>query len=539
MKHLSRGRQISRRMLLTRSAIAGVGAAGLALVGCGDDDDEEEAAAAPEPAAQEQQAQAPEVQPPPETGGRVVIASSAEPSILDQTVSSDPRQYLNGNLFQPLVWLTHDLKTEPMVAESWEQVEPTVWRFRIRDGIKFHNGEPLTAEDVVASLQYQLDPERAADQINLLGPITDVRLIDERNVDVVTEAISASQPARMSFAPIVPRSIIESDPESLESRPVGSGPYKFDNWTRGSELSITRFDDYWGPSPFFDDAIFRFIPETNVQLQALKAGEIDLASLSVDLAKEAPELIALEAPSILGIRIDTVAGPTADFRVRLALNLAVNRQEIIDTLYGGFGMPFSQVVPPTSPGYLPELEAHPYDPDRARELINEAGADGATLSMLCWADSGDRQFCEAVVPMFEAIGLNIDLQFGDFDTWLTEGIFGNPARGYADPVDLLVMGHSDTIGDAFRQWDTIVLCESHYGTMCDPELEALVEEARQEPDLGKALILHETINRRLYEDTLPWVMIKTSVDFWGASEGLQFTGHPEGYWTVFKMSRNA
>jgi peptide/nickel transport system substrate-binding protein len=466
-----------------------------------------------------------------------VIATPAEPSHLDQTTSSDARQYLNGNVYQPLVWVNHDLTTEPMLAESWEQAEPTVWRFKIRQGVKFHNGESMTVDDVVASLKFQTNPDNAADQLNLLGPIVDVRAVDDETVEIETSAISPVQPTRLLFGPIAPRSIVEGDRESLQATPVGTGPYKLKSWARGSELVLDRFADYWGDEPHFDEVVFRFIPEENVQLQSIAAGEVDLAALGVDLAKEAPQTIALDTPGMLGIRIDCVKGPTSDFRVRQALNMAIDRQEIIDTLYGGYGEPISQIVPPTSPGYLEELKPIEYDPDRAKQLIDEAGATGETLSMLAWSDTGDRDFVEAVVPLFEAIGLKIDLQFGDFDTWLNQGIFGNAKRGTEDPIDLVVFGHNDTLGDPFRQWDTMVLCESHYGTMCEPEIEDLVEQSRVEADPEKALELHQEINRRTYEEVLPWIMVKTTVAFYGASEGLQFDGHPEGLWPAFKMSR--
>ncbi|OAI44022.1 hypothetical protein AYO38_10120 [bacterium SCGC AG-212-C10] len=498
-------------------------------MGCGDDDDDRGEGGNTAAAGQPTTAAA--------TGGKVVIATPAEPAHLNSVKSSFARAYLNGNVLQPLVWYNHDLTPEPMLAESWEQPEPTLWRFKIRKGVKFHNGEPLTVEDVVASLKYQLDPANTVDQLNLLGPISDVKAVDETTVEVRTKSISPVQPKRLLFGPIVPKSIIDAGVKSLETLPVGTGPYKFKEWNRGSSLTFERNPEYWGDKPFFDEAVFRFIPERNVQLQAIKAGEVDLAGLTVDLAKEAPQTIVLDTPGMLGIRIDCIKPPTSDYRVRLALNLAIDRQEIIDTLYGGYGKPATQIVPSTSPGYLASLAPFKQDVNKAKSLIKEAGVEGATLSMIGLTGSADSDFVEAVVPLFEAIGLKIKLSLVDQDTWLKEGIFGNASHNIADPVDLVVFGHNDTLGDPYRQWDTMVICNGSYGAMCDPALEKLVDQTRTEADAKKALAIHEQINKETYDKVLPWIMVKTTTSFYAASKGLKFAGHPEGLWPLFKMSR--
>jgi peptide/nickel transport system substrate-binding protein len=465
-------------------------------------------------------------------GGRLIIGIGDEPPHLDATYIWDASTVMLGTVLEPLVWQDKDLKLKPHLAESWQQVDPTTWRFKIRRGVRFHNGKEMTADDVVASINWAVDPKRNAPNLSLIGNINGATKVDDSTVDVKTSKIQTSTPARMFYVLVVPKEVIERDPESLKTNPVGTGPYRLSQWNRGVEIRLSRFDGYWGKAPQFDEVVYRIIPEPSVRLQALQAGEIDVTALpSADLAKQAPKFIARPISKVVGVRIDTIGpGPLKNRSVRLALNLAIDREAIARQIFAGLSKPTGELVPATTPGHL-GLQPYPYDPERARQLIREAGAAGTTLTMACWGEHPQygKAWCEAVANMIQAVGLKVDLKILDVRTWLTQGVYGNPSNGFADPpFDLVAIGHDDYFLDPFRNTDSIVTCNSRYGTFCDPGLDALVEQARNEPNADRQLQMFREINRRFHEE-IPWLIVGTLVNFYGAREGIDWPGREDEF----------
>ncbi|MEA2949689.1 MAG: peptide/nickel transport system substrate-binding protein, partial [Alphaproteobacteria bacterium] len=252
----------------------------------------------------------------------ITIALGSEPTTLDPQVSDDgSERAINDNVYETLV--ARSLKGElvPGLAEGMPVQSGTdSWRFKLRPGIKFTNGEPFNADAVVYSVKRIVDPKFNSQQISYFAAITDARKVDDLTVDVITKGPDPILPARMYWMKMVPP-IAAASPDFIQS-PVGTGPYKLVKWARGSSIQLAKNDAYWGGAPTIDGVSYRFIGESGTRLAGLMAGEFDIiTNLLPEFTERAPKakvVSGLEQPIMI---LSAVSGVTQDERVRQALNL--------------------------------------------------------------------------------------------------------------------------------------------------------------------------------------------------------------------------
>jgi peptide/nickel transport system substrate-binding protein len=478
-------------------------------------------------------------EPPPEgPSGSIVIVIGNDPSTLDPQYADDGNEHkINDNVYEHL--LTRDPATGeilPELAESWEQIDDTTWRFHLREGIQFHNGEPFSADAVVFSAERIIDPEFNSEQISFVASITGGEAVDEYTVDIFTDGPDPTLPARMTWLKIVPPVYAAEDPDQFAQAPVGTGPYKFVEWVRGSYVTLEANEDYWGGAPDIKEVTWRPIEEAATRLAALQAGEVDIVTdLIPEYLPQVEKSVAVPGLEFSWIRINCNVEPTNDVRVRQALNYALDKDALVDALYGGYAVKAEgQILTPGHFGYNPDVKAYPYDPEKARDLLEEAGASGATLELI--GESGrwlkDKELVEAVAMQLEAVGLDIDVNIVEWSDWL-DLLFA----GAAAAPDLQYSSHDNVLLDADRTLSALFTTDGSQSAYSNPRVDELVLDARTETDVElRAQMYHEAV--QIIRDDAACIFTVNLDNIYGLSENLEWTPRLDGRIFVKDMTLN-
>src|SRR5215212_3538986 len=331
----------------------------------------------------------------------------------------------------------------PGLAESWEISEDgLVYTFNLRQGVSFHDGEPCNADAVVTWFNSvkegapgsQYDATRMVYMADFITSWIDkVEAADEFTVRMTLPDPYAPLLANLAIpiAGIVSPAAVAKGLDYVITNPSGTGAFKLaspDDWTRDSQMTLEANPDYWGGAPKVDQLIIKVIPESSTRLQSLEAGEIDIAwALSpedVEKTRENPDLVIVEAAGLNTnwITLNVSEEPFTSKAARQALNYAVNKQELSDGLYNGNMVPAGGVLPPVDWAYNPDLQSYPYDPDRARELLAEAGYDEGnplTFTLMAYTiargfnPAGDR-LATAVQDYWSEVGVEANIQTAEW-----------------------------------------------------------------------------------------------------------------------------
>ncbi|MEW6045864.1 MAG: ABC transporter substrate-binding protein [Bacillota bacterium] len=325
-------------------------------------------------------------------GDTLVVAMRA-----DRIVTFDPADYRDRdtetvlrNMFDGLVTRTPDGEVVPEIAESWEQPDPTTYVFKLRRGIRFHNGEALTADDVVFTFERILSPTgldgRPSPRRGLLGPLSKVEKLDDYTVKMVLDNPFPAFLQLLVHTQIVPKDYMtDVGTAGFVRHPVGAGPFKFERGRLDGDIVLERFDGYYGGSPDLPPvepprlsrAVFRMMPEPGSRVAALLAGEVHIIhEVPPDLVARLERTGGVQVKVAPGTRLYEIELNTQRFsdpRVRQALNYAIDWEAILKGLYGPYAHRVATAFLPSGFGYHEGLKPYPYDPDRARALLREAG----------------------------------------------------------------------------------------------------------------------------------------------------------------------
>ena len=341
---------------------------------------------------------------------------------LDPTLR-DVEKSVHLNLFDALV--RAELRngrvvfTPSGIAESWRVLPGgTQWEFKIRRGVKFHDGSPLEAADVAFTINRVVDPKAKTDLAEEFTGIVSAEARDDATVVVTTAKDNVDTAASLSRAYIVPKKYFESvGPKAFADKPIGSGPFKFVSWVPGDETRLEAFPGYWGGAPKVPCVTFKTVKENATRAAMLKAGQADIVNSLppaqyAELARDGrwTTTIFPDMQHVL-FGLDGRSGPFQDIRVRQAVNFAVNRKEIFEKLFQGFARPVSGLIADTLAGYDESVEqVFPYDPARAKKLLADAGyASGFSTGMIFTPGRyllGD-QTVQAVTGYLEAVGIKV------------------------------------------------------------------------------------------------------------------------------------
>ncbi len=360
----------------------------------------------------------------------LTIGMGAEPESLDPVnMTSAPAATVGEHVVERLIYMEEDGSLTPMLATSWDSNdESTVWTFEIREGVEFHDGEPLNAEAVAANLQRFVDPEVGAAYAFLLGDVEEIEAVGEYTLQVTLSQPFAPILSHLShsFVGIVsPAQLDGLAPDETFEIPVGTGPYEMIEWNRGESIALTVNEGYWGDVPQIPNVNFSFIPESSALIVALETGEIDammrvppqeVARLEAD-----PDIEVVRQASVRTIYIgfNNVREPFTDVRVRKALNHAVDKEAIVNGLFEGFTVSDAPVVPAVF-GHQ-TVGPYDHDPELARELLAEAGyPDG--FEMTLHHPTGryplDATVAEVIQDQLSEVGVDVTLETREWSSFL-------------------------------------------------------------------------------------------------------------------------
>ncbi len=375
----------------------------------------------------------------------VTIGMQLEPPNLDPTggAAAAIDEVTYANIFEGLTRYNADGSVAPALAESWEiSDDGTVYTFKLREGVKFHDGTDFTADDV----KFSLDRARAEDSTNaqkaLFAGIADVTVIDPLTVQVTLSSPNGGFITNLAWGDAV---IVA--PESIEqaaTAPVGTGPFKFARWVQGDRIEIERNPEYWGDAPALESATFKFISDPTAAFAAMMAGDVDAFPVY-----PAPEnLIQFEADPRFNVIVGSTEGETilsmnnksealSDKRVREAIAHAINRQDIIDGAMFGFGTPIGTHFAPHNPDYVDLTDRSGHDPEKAKALLAEAGyGDGLTLSLKLPPPSYARRGGEIIASQLRAVGIETEIENLEWAQWLEQVFRGKD-------FDLTIVSHTE------------------------------------------------------------------------------------------------
>lgn len=332
------------------------------------------------------------------------------------------------NMFDSLLHRNARLEYEPGLAVSWKALNDTVWEFKLREGVTFHNGAVLTAHDVKYSFERALDPLRGSPHYDNVRAVRSIRVVSPDTVHLITERPAPLLLERLVYFPIVPGQHVERVGDEVfgRSAPVGTGPWKLLEVKPGQHIRLEAFDGHWRGKPHFKFLTFRVIPDSAAQVNELKKGGVDivrhLSAAQIADLRAHPRIRLSSAPILRThhVQLDMRTAPFDRKAARQAANYAIDRDTIVRTLLAGRGRVVPTVVPPAAFGYDETVRPYAYDPARARTLLAAAGYPGGVSITLHSALVESRPVFEALARMLTAAGFKTTLRAWEPGTaWTT------------------------------------------------------------------------------------------------------------------------
>lgn len=356
---------------------------------------------------------------------KIVVGVDAPPTTMDPMGSTSDSDYsVWHNIFEGLVKrVGSEGEIKPALATEWEQIDKVTYRFWLREDVEFHNGNPFTWEDVEYTFERLKDPE-VSRHLEFANLVTSVEPVDDDPwvIDITLEEATPYFLNNLHQIPaIMDKESTEDRSEGeISTKPIGTGPYEFVEWEKDSYLKMEANEDYWGEVPPIKQAELRPITDSSTRFSALTSGEIDLmVGVPIELfasVEDNPETQVITRPSrrCIFLPISNQEDlPTSDIRVREAIYRAINEEEIIEEIMGGHATPAAQIPDAATSGHNPDIERLEYDPDKAQELLEEAGyPDGFEIELTVPHDRyvKDAEIGTAIVGYLAKVGIDAELR---------------------------------------------------------------------------------------------------------------------------------
>lgn len=404
-----------------------------------------------------------------------------EPPHLDPTAGAAAAidEVTYANVFEGLTRIGPNGEVLPALAKSWEISEDGLtYTFRLQDDVRFHDGTDFNAEDV----KFSLDRARSADSTNAQKPlfeaIESVEVVDPDTVQVVLSRPVGGFLFNLGWGDAV--IVAPESADSNKTQPVGTGPFAFDRWVKGQEISLKRFEDYWGEPAALEAAQFKIIADPNAAFAAMMSGDVDafpnfpapetLMQFETD-PRFTVSVGSTEGETILAM--NNANGPLANALVRQAISHAINKQALIEGAMFGRGTPIGSHFAPHHPAYTDLTGTYPFDPDKAKELLAEAGfADGFTATLKLPPPQYARRGGELIRSDLQKVGIELEIVPLEWAQWLTE-VFRE--KNY----DFTIVSHTEPMDIGIYARD------DYYFNYDNPEFKELISALNAETDKEK------------------------------------------------------
>lgn len=465
------------------------------------------------------------------TIARQVSTTAMDPGFLREAAT------IVDNIFDTLVMRDKDMQLVPGLAETWTAIDDTTWEFKLRQGVKFHNGEDFNAEAVKFTFDRIIDPAANSPTLSYIRTVSSVEIVDPYTVRIKTDGPDPLLPTRMSRYPayIVPPAYVkEVGNDVFATKPVGTGAYKFVEFVPDQHVILEANPDYWRGKPAIGRVTWRAIPDGTARLTALVTGEVDLIEgVPVDLApmvSQSPDADLVQVKNGgLTIYLGLVMSekPLDEVKVRQALDMAIDREGIVTNILQGMATAKGTQVGPADFGYL-DIPATKYDPAKAKQLLAEAGLpDGFSIKMQATNRyMKDGEVAQAIAQQFGDIGVKVNLEVLDWSVYVQQV----PRKG---PIFMLGWGSTQTL-DADAAVYAIMKTGEPYSTASIPELDKLLDESRQIVDPAKRKTVLEDI-QKLAAEQVPLLTLYQEDSLYGKSKKVEFDGRVDARIPVFDI----
>jgi peptide/nickel transport system substrate-binding protein len=489
----------------------------------------------------------------PPQGGTIVVGLQAEPTTLDSQQISDYNSHRAAYGIYDMLLRFKDESTEvePGLAESWDISQDGLeYTLHLRQGIKFHDGTDFNAEAVKFNLERQIDPNHPYHDTGEFpyaeftwGMVQSVDVVDEYTVKFTLKDRFAPFLNHLAMHPAAMASpaAIQKYGRDFSINPVGTGPFKFVSWTPGVEVVLEKNPDYWRGAPNIDKVIYRPIIEDQSRLTELEAGTVnfivnippdDLARLKQDT-----RFTVVEQPGMhtWWVAFNHTRTPFNDVRVRQAMNYAVNKQAIVDNILKGTGTLAINPLPPVVWSYTEDIQRYDYSPEKAKQLLAEAGyPDG--FSCVFWlpeSGSGMQQpvvMGTAIQADLKAVGIDCTIETFEWGTYLEKVIVPPEEAGF----DLMEMSWIGDNGDPDNHLYILLSGEQwpphgyNMGFYKNDQVDPLLAEARVTLDRTKRTELYQQAQKLIAEDP-PWILVDHETQIVVMDKSIKnFKLHPTG-----------
>jgi len=469
------------------------------------------------------------------SGGTLVYGRGADSVSLDPINVTDGESIrVTHNIYETLLEYDHNLELQPKLATEYTSSEDGLtWTFQLREGVKFHDGTDFNAEAVVFNFERWMDPENPyhegdfpyypflyggfkGDENHLIESVT---ATDEHELEIVLKRKTAPflSYLAISMFGIASPAAIEQYGAGIGENPVGTGPFKFEEWNRNNTITLSKNEDYWMEGkPYLDQVIYQVIPENSARLNALQTGEIDIVdgmnASDTTIVEDTDGIELLKRPSFnIGyMAFNMEKEPFDDPLVRKAINMAIDKEEIVDAFYNGLADPATSPLPPSLWSHDESLEKYDYNVEEAKKLLAEAGLeDGFTTELHTMSNPRPylpepMKIAEAIQSDLAEIGITAEIVSSEWATYLEDTKNGKHSMAMygwtgvmADPDNFLYPNLSKTNAEVPAQ--NIAFYKSD-------EFTSLITEARETIDQDKRTELYQEA-QQLFQEDAPWVML--------------------------------
>ena len=482
----------------------------------------------------------------------LTIGRGNEPQSIDPQFSrTGPNQMTAIHFFDRLILTDKNVRSQPGLAVSWRTLDPNTWEFKLRQGVKFHDGSPFTADDVIFSFERAPNvPNSPASFAQALSSVDKIEKVDDFTLRLTTTTPDPLLINNLGTIYIVSKKATENATSAdfnSGKAAIGTGPYKFVEWVPADRLVMIRNDDYWGPKPAYEKVTMRFISNSAARVAALLSDSVDLIDLvpPADLPKlrEDPNVNLFGTATVrlvyLGLNQREKApfvtdlngqpldkNPFLDPKVRKAISMMIDRKGLVDRILYGSGEPAGQIVPEGVFGYAPDVTPDPYDPAAARKLLAEAGyPEGFGITIHSSNDRflQDREIAQAIGQLLARGGLKVNkvetMPYSVYTKDAGKGAFG-----------AFLFSYGNSTGEASRGLASVLHTydkEAKLGTLnrfrySDPKFDAAIEAAAGEfDDAKRETLLGEAAKIAFTDDTALVPLYFQSLD-WAARKGIDF-----------------
>lgn len=459
-------------------------------------------------------------------GGTVTVGATLEPTSLDLTSVSGAAipQVLLYNVYETLVKIDPSSgEIAPLLAQDWQvSADGRTYTFNLVPDAAFHDGQPLLASDVVWSLERVRDPDTAHPFAAQMEAVDTIEAPDESTV-----VVTLSQPSNRWLFDMASQTgvILKEGATDLDNSANGTGPFTFENWNRGSEITLAQAPEYWGKPASIDEVVFTYITDPNALNNAMLSGQLDVLSnvqapqlLETFQSTEQFEVVEGQTTGEVVLGMNNAAAPLDDVRVRRAIRHAIDKPALLDTVWSGYGELIGSMVPPSDPWYQDLTGTFEHDPERAQQLLAEAGYEPGdiTLDMPVPPPGYARSAAPFIVSALDEVGITVEQDNVEFPQWL-DGVFDQADYdltiiSHVEPRDIVQYGNPD-----------------YYWNYDDEHTQQLLAAADQATDTTERDRLYQQVAQRISDQAVSdWLFVLPNLQV--IRDGIQ--GFPADAYTL-------